>query len=359
MCFFDQHRFSCGDFKWGYFREHCNKEYRTGETCGMKLINRTIPVAYACKLCEKIAAKERRREKLQSQINGWTACATTLSSTIYISCSQEIQSLTSEISRLDFERQRKFSGDFYDPHTSLQYQAVHPTTFLPPMANTLIRPQSSSLGIHSAYVSQPHKQKTEEIGEGGSSPSESATDGPDRGTICKDRVYKCSRQGCAQYYRYILDLKKHMDNHKPEEDLRHEGHKSDHETIDGSSKPAAEHTVAENSFKQYQKRERKMESHATQDVVKIARISLQCDPVKAEDVQMEAKSQISTRAKPEMALQSSLTFNEEDKRSPSSVDSNPIPHTAKSVKASAVSLHGKRDLHVNVQWQCVSYPIPL
>ena len=71
MCFFDQHRFSCGDYKWGHFRQHCNREHRTGETCGMKLIMSTIPVNTRCKLCEKIDTKRRRRQRELDRINGW------------------------------------------------------------------------------------------------------------------------------------------------------------------------------------------------------------------------------------------------------------------------------------------------
>ncbi|KAK8210611.1 hypothetical protein IWZ01DRAFT_482676 [Phyllosticta capitalensis] len=71
MCFFDQHRFACGDWKWGHFRQHCNREYRIGETCGMKLIMTTIPVNQKCKLCEKIDTKQRRMAAETERINRW------------------------------------------------------------------------------------------------------------------------------------------------------------------------------------------------------------------------------------------------------------------------------------------------
>lgn len=71
MCFFDQHRFVCGDHKWGYFRQHCANEYRTGETCGMKLVMQTLLKDEACKLCMKIETKQRRLFKEQSRIEVW------------------------------------------------------------------------------------------------------------------------------------------------------------------------------------------------------------------------------------------------------------------------------------------------
>ena len=96
MCFFDQHRFSCGDWKWGRFRQHCNREHRTGETCGMKLIMSIIPVTVMCKLCEKIESKRRRRQREVDRINGWREASTAMESQESL---QEAQSLTERLDR--------------------------------------------------------------------------------------------------------------------------------------------------------------------------------------------------------------------------------------------------------------------
>lgn len=61
----------CGDFKWGHFRQHCSKEYRTGETCGMKLVMTTISKREKCKVCTKIDTKKGRIEKEQDRIRRW------------------------------------------------------------------------------------------------------------------------------------------------------------------------------------------------------------------------------------------------------------------------------------------------
>ncbi|CZT43357.1 uncharacterized protein RSE6_03386 [Rhynchosporium secalis] len=71
MCFYDQYQMSCGCGKWGNFRQHCAKEYRTGETCGMKLVMHTYPMAEKCKLCEKIATKQRTIRKEEERIDRW------------------------------------------------------------------------------------------------------------------------------------------------------------------------------------------------------------------------------------------------------------------------------------------------
>lgn len=71
MCFYDQYRFACGDWKWGHFRQHCNREYRTGETCGMKLILNTIQLCEECKVCSKINAKLRKRAFEVSRVERW------------------------------------------------------------------------------------------------------------------------------------------------------------------------------------------------------------------------------------------------------------------------------------------------
>ena len=71
MCFYDQYLFACGDFKWGHFRQHCNREYRQGETCGMKLVMSTSNLSQKCRICDKIDTKQRRRAAEKDRINRW------------------------------------------------------------------------------------------------------------------------------------------------------------------------------------------------------------------------------------------------------------------------------------------------
>lgn len=71
MCYFDQTRWQCGFWRWGHFREQCNKEYRTGETCGLKLILSTNYEPDICKLCKDIEKKQRKYNKLEGDILRW------------------------------------------------------------------------------------------------------------------------------------------------------------------------------------------------------------------------------------------------------------------------------------------------
>ncbi|KAH7008711.1 hypothetical protein EDB80DRAFT_644347 [Ilyonectria destructans] len=64
MCFYEQSLWTCGYWRWGRFREHCPKEHRLGETCGMKLIFETHRLLTACKICENIGLKQRRIKQL-------------------------------------------------------------------------------------------------------------------------------------------------------------------------------------------------------------------------------------------------------------------------------------------------------
>ncbi|KAL8984737.1 MAG: hypothetical protein Q9205_001386 [Flavoplaca limonia] len=109
MCFFDQHRFACGDWKWGHFRQHCNREYRTGETCGMKLIMQTVPVSQKCKLCDKIDTKQRRRSAEEDRINRWKREGGKFRASIDRSYDM-IRSLDKEIYDLRSERMRKLQA---------------------------------------------------------------------------------------------------------------------------------------------------------------------------------------------------------------------------------------------------------
>ena len=72
MCFFDQTLYRCGDYKWKALRQQCPKEYRTGETCGMKLIMACIEdKSKTCRICDHIATKLRRRQKEVERIKRW------------------------------------------------------------------------------------------------------------------------------------------------------------------------------------------------------------------------------------------------------------------------------------------------
>ncbi len=71
MCFCDQWEFACKCFKWGPFRQHCSKEYRTGETCGMKLVMNRHQSAEKCKICTKIDTKERSIAREEERLRHW------------------------------------------------------------------------------------------------------------------------------------------------------------------------------------------------------------------------------------------------------------------------------------------------
>jgi hypothetical protein len=94
MCFYDQKRMKCGDFKWGHFRQHCDKEYRTGETCGMKWVMQTYDVDESCRLCEKIEVKRRHIIQEEERMIRWRQERGRLAS---------IERAESEIRRLQLE----------------------------------------------------------------------------------------------------------------------------------------------------------------------------------------------------------------------------------------------------------------
>jgi hypothetical protein len=73
MCFYEQVVHACGDYKWGRFKQHCNKEYRTGETCGMKLVMDVVRVGVKCTTCARIDTKLRRRAQEVDRIRRWEA----------------------------------------------------------------------------------------------------------------------------------------------------------------------------------------------------------------------------------------------------------------------------------------------
>ncbi|RSL99457.1 hypothetical protein CDV31_012178 [Fusarium ambrosium] len=71
MCYFEQTRWACGYWRWGHFRQQCNKEYRMGETCGLKLVYETKTEPDVCKLCHDTEKKQRRYDKMYRDVQRW------------------------------------------------------------------------------------------------------------------------------------------------------------------------------------------------------------------------------------------------------------------------------------------------
>lgn len=71
MCYFDRTYWTCGLHRWGKFRQQCPKEYRLGETCGIKLVYDRTYKGTQCKLCDQIEKKQQRLRKMEQNIDQW------------------------------------------------------------------------------------------------------------------------------------------------------------------------------------------------------------------------------------------------------------------------------------------------
>ncbi|KAL3465957.1 hypothetical protein BJX64DRAFT_284890 [Aspergillus heterothallicus] len=106
MCFYNQKKFACGDYSWTGFAHRCNYEYRTGETCGMKLVNMTEHDNVICRLCEKIETKKRRRNAEMERLTRWEREGANLLASMDKS-KRLIGDLGKEIVQLEREREEK------------------------------------------------------------------------------------------------------------------------------------------------------------------------------------------------------------------------------------------------------------
>jgi hypothetical protein len=106
MCYYNQKKFSCGDWAWGGFASQCNHEYRVGETCGMRLINNTETIQGLCKLCDKIETKCRRRKAEEERLARWRREGGSYPASMERS-QNLIKDLEQEIRQLEQDRQLK------------------------------------------------------------------------------------------------------------------------------------------------------------------------------------------------------------------------------------------------------------
>jgi hypothetical protein len=105
MCFFDQHIYQCGDFKWGNFRQQCTKECRTGEVCSIKLVLKNVQLDQECKICKTLNTKHRRKAKEEENIARWKREQSYIRRTASIEASEKIiDELDQAIAKLMEER---------------------------------------------------------------------------------------------------------------------------------------------------------------------------------------------------------------------------------------------------------------
>lgn len=109
MCYYDNFKYACHDWKWGNFRQHCHKECRTGETCGMKIIYQTIMLAEKCPSCEKIDKKLRRRAKALSDHARWAKEGSKFKASMEKALEEVVQ-LDHEIHALQVEKERRYAA---------------------------------------------------------------------------------------------------------------------------------------------------------------------------------------------------------------------------------------------------------
>jgi hypothetical protein len=107
MCFYDANEMACRCWKWGHFRQHCSKEYRTGETCGIKLVMNRYSLPEKCKICTKIDTKERCIRKEEDKIRRWRKESNRNAS--IQKAQDDIYKLESDIERLKYDRDMKNS----------------------------------------------------------------------------------------------------------------------------------------------------------------------------------------------------------------------------------------------------------
>ncbi|KAF4335982.1 hypothetical protein FBEOM_10163 [Fusarium beomiforme] len=108
MCYFEQTRWACGYWRWGHFRQQCNKEYRMGETCGLKLVYETKTERDVCKLCHDTEKKQRRYDKMYRDVQRWQREGNR-SATIERTCA-EMQEVAGQIYRMREEHDHRLQS---------------------------------------------------------------------------------------------------------------------------------------------------------------------------------------------------------------------------------------------------------
>ncbi|OAQ58110.2 hypothetical protein VFPPC_11318 [Pochonia chlamydosporia 170] len=150
MCYFDQTQWACGYWRWGHFRQQCNKEYRMGETCGLKLVYEIKVEHDVCKLCHDTEKKQRRYDKMYRDVQRWQQEANR-NAIIETTCG-EMQEISGQIYRLNEEhefRVQEIGGGTDSSVLSTSSFASPPRSFPIRGTGPSIMPAPIRLPIHS------------------------------------------------------------------------------------------------------------------------------------------------------------------------------------------------------------------
>jgi len=73
MCYYERVDYACRDWKWGNMKQQCQREWRTGETCGAKLFHDlwTTSDPGVCRICQDIQVKKRRIKREEENLARW------------------------------------------------------------------------------------------------------------------------------------------------------------------------------------------------------------------------------------------------------------------------------------------------
>ena len=99
MCYYDNFKYACGDWKWGNLQEYCNVMLHQGETCDTRMVYQILPLADKCVMCEKIERKQRRLDRHKADHQRWAAEPHKYRYSLE-KASEEMKALAQEIQRL-------------------------------------------------------------------------------------------------------------------------------------------------------------------------------------------------------------------------------------------------------------------
>lgn len=121
----------CGFWRWGQFRQQCNKQHRIGETCGLKLVYDTKREREVCKLCSDMEKKQRRYDRMSRDIDLWSHEGNRFA-TIERSLG-EMQDILGQICRMRGEHDCKIAslGSGADPSVLVTAPLASPTMGFP------------------------------------------------------------------------------------------------------------------------------------------------------------------------------------------------------------------------------------
>ncbi|KPM41876.1 hypothetical protein AK830_g4722 [Neonectria ditissima] len=215
MCYYEQIRWACGYWRWGRFRQQCDKECGTGETCDLKIVYEIRTEPDVCELCYNTEEKQRQYDEMHRDLQRWQHegnRSATIERTTH-----RMQEIMGQISRMRVEHDHRVRSHGQDPDTTggSELATSHPAG--PVLSSTSLPRPDLPAGLPIPSEAEAETTKLSSASKTGAEPSKIGQETPESVASKEDAISYGSLNSVSEALAYNnVDLLSDFLEQRPE-----------------------------------------------------------------------------------------------------------------------------------------------